>query len=211
MHGELISMLRPYMEPCGFRAGEKLTGDLAASQTLYYLEDGAVLVESYSVAKSDQTKQIGLLKTSPCFMGMEYLFLSDPTRMRTTLTGLKAGKLQKISRAKLNTLFEGELRLSRGLIVELLARELADSLEQLTVQMEYTTTQLAQDKVVQALKEMGQLVGTPIDKGLQIPVKTSTLAKLSGMSSESTRRVLTRLMDEGSLAKTARGHFLIFN
>lgn len=209
MKDVLMEALLPHMEVSSFTVEDRIAVDLSKCATLFYLEKGAVVVESASLIS--KTRRVGVLRSAKCFIGLEYIFMNDPLKTRTSITGISEGTIYKIHRDKLAKLLEEDLRLQRAILIELMARELAESHAQLMVQLEAALIQEPHDRLREVLKEVGTLLGEEVDRGISVPIKTASLSKLVGLSGDSTRRAAAKLMKAGEIAKTSRGHYLIFN
>jgi CRP-like cAMP-binding protein len=210
MINNMIQVLKPYMTTKTVQAGEIVTPDLGKSASLYYVSSGALMVECTDV-HVEKDRNIGILRPKGAFIGIEFIFMAYPDHYhRLIVTALQDSEIMNIPQPKLKTLLDNELYAQRSNLVELMTCQLAEYYSDLQRMLEEIATRAPHEQVLSALQRAAKKLGTSHDRGITIPIKISTLALLTGMSDESTRRATSKLMNEGRIAKSGRG-FLLFN
>jgi CRP-like cAMP-binding protein len=210
MLNSIIQALKPHMLTRVVKAGEIITPDLGKSSCLYYVASGAAIVECTNL-QIEKERNIGVMKQADQFIGLEFIFIAHPdTNHRLVVTAIQDSEIWYIHQPKLKTVLDNELYDQRSNLIELMTRQLAAAYNDLQLNLEEIATHAPHEQVLSALRRAAKKIGIHHDRGINVPVKISTLALLTGMSDESTRRATSKLMNEGLIAKAGRG-FLLFN
>mgnify|MGYP001809759742 CR=1 FL=1 len=206
----IIDVLKPHMVTRTYSESELITTDLSKAITLYYVQSGAVLVEGVSLQPA-KDRRVGLLKPAKSFIGLEYLFIDQDTCCKSVVTAVAESEVLSISQTKLQALLEGDLHRQRSALVELMTKQLSAAYRELQVRLEEIISHNPHEQVLLRLKGVAHYIGQDHERGTQVAIKSSYLAKLSGLSEEGNRRALLKLMDYGMIAKIGTNNFLLFN
>lgn len=210
MINDLIKILTPFMTSKSYAEGGIITQDLVSSDQIFLVTNGAVTVE-YTSIETDSDRRIALLITEGAFIGLEYLFtLHRKTQSR--IIAVKDSTVLSLNRVALKALLEGPLAAQKAEILAEINTVMAEALarfhhkiEALTLHANYPKT-----NIMTMLTELAAKIGIPGKGGTTVPVKIATLAKLTGLSEDTTRRCSTILVEEGRIARIGKGNFLVF-
>jgi len=205
----LAKILTPLMSSRNYKAGETLTPDLAKSGCVFLVSEGAVVVEFVSIT-TDKDRRIGTLFTDKGFLGLENLFLQRPDA-KAQATVLRDSTILSMPTSAVLELLDNGAQSTK------LCIEVSTALAEATYGLRHRLEALAlhanypKENVFSILRYLGKHLGISNGKGgITIPVKVGTLATLTGLSEESTRRAISLLVEEQRVAKIGKGNFLIF-
>lgn len=203
----MINHLKKHATKHTFERGDHITTDLALSSSMYYVESGAVIVESVS-DHPEAVKQLGVLKTPGSYIGLEYLFLSGG-RYQAEVKALTACEVWSISTTRLASLLKGELEPYREEIHIKLVESLSADYVGILQQASAAVGDPPEDLVLKTLIRLGDVIGVKREAGVSISVSLDTLASLTGLSYKTTQRATSLLMQRTYVARVGRDYLLI--
>jgi CRP-like cAMP-binding protein len=207
----VLAALQPFMVAETYAKGASITLDLVRSNNVFLVESGSVLVEHVSLP-SETERRIGTLKTRGSFIGLKYVFSQNERRSAAIVSAVEKSTIYKIPCPELKQVITDNQ--SKGQILAGLLAYLAEEVDDLTYRMEELAVHSYYPGalVLSVLTRLAETRGIAHKGGgICIPVNTSLIAKLCGLSPESTRRACNQLIKEEKIARLNTNSYLIFS
>ena len=206
----MIDLLKPHMTISAYKDNEVIVKRMEKCSELFYVEEGVVLTEYKSIT-TDIDRTIAILAVAKQVIGLENFFLAK-NNPPGSLVSLGESKVYRITFAEAWEVINQIPPENRQELLMYLSKGVCEFARDTRLRMEQLTAHYYKPKesVENELLRMASLLGGKIGRNTEVKVKTRTLAKLTGLTMESTRDALNKLMQDGKLAKGS-GCFIFLN
>ncbi|MDO9106101.1 MAG: hypothetical protein Q7U57_14200 [Methylovulum sp.] len=203
---EFLDLLHPQLTVTSHKKGETLTANLAASDKLFYVRSGCVLLRHANIV-SELDRQSTTLKHSGEFIGLDYIFKGSNSR--TSAKVWHDSQIASLRRSDLMELLTKELAHKSTEILGLFLTLLSEESHDKTKQIEAMTVLPSLDRMMFALQDAGKKGGSQHTAGVVFQINSKVWSDLSGVSYDTGRRNISVLLKSGRLARVCNGFLAI--
>ena len=189
------------------KAKETITTDVMKSGNLFVIVKGAVLVE-YMSLPNHSDKGIADYKTTGDFIGIEHL-LNESTGFHVMLSAIDDVEVMTIDRGQLSQSIADPSK--SGPLLRFLLEKLTETNLRLQTQLEAQALYDCHDIMLWVLQNLARVQDRRSVRGTVVTARIPILAKLTGLSEESVRRSLKRLMKRGLLVSSGTHEYVLFD